>query len=122
LEKRKRGEVRYLGSIDKCVVCGKEYVVKAGAQKYCPICASEAIRRVDAQQGIDYYNKNKEIINPIRNERRRVKERKKTICVLCGAEFEKYGEGKSCPNCRATYKKISVARSEAKRRERRRKT
>ena len=27
---------RPIGSTDKCAVCGKEYIVKAGRQKYCP--------------------------------------------------------------------------------------
>lgn len=33
------GTARKLGTIDKCVICGKEYTVNAGRQKYCKKCA-----------------------------------------------------------------------------------
>ena len=32
---KKSGANRPLGSIDKCVICGKEYTVVSGRQKYC---------------------------------------------------------------------------------------
>lgn len=41
-EYRKHGVSRPLGSTDKCIVCGKEYIVNAGSQKYCPGCRREA--------------------------------------------------------------------------------
>lgn len=33
------GTARKLGTIDKCIICGKEYTVNAGRQKYCKKCA-----------------------------------------------------------------------------------
>ena len=46
VDKRRRlqGANRPLGSIDKCAVCGKDYVVNSGMQKYCTDCASAAYR------------------------------------------------------------------------------
>ena len=31
---------RTIGSTDKCIICGKEYVISASKQKYCPECAA----------------------------------------------------------------------------------
>lgn len=39
IRRQRPGPNRPLGSIDHCVVCGKEYVVKGGMQKYCEDCA-----------------------------------------------------------------------------------
>ena len=46
---RDNGPSRPLGSIDRCSVCGKEYVVNSARQRYCPACAPEAIREVDRE-------------------------------------------------------------------------
>lgn len=48
--RRRTGTLRPLGSTDRCQVCGAEYIVKSGRQKYCPACAAEAIREKDRQQ------------------------------------------------------------------------
>ena len=56
---RKTGARRPLGSIDKCVVCGKEYVVEAGLQKYCKDCAPEAIRAIDRETARQHYKEDK---------------------------------------------------------------
>ena len=32
---KKSGTVRPIGSIDKCIICGAEYAVRSGRQKYC---------------------------------------------------------------------------------------
>lgn len=37
------GESRPLGSTGVCVLCGQEYVVKSGMQKYCPECAAKKL-------------------------------------------------------------------------------
>lgn len=55
--KYRRGEPkRHLGSIDKCLICGKEYTVESGLQKYCPDCQPEMHRKIDNEQGIAYYH------------------------------------------------------------------
>ena len=79
---------RPIGSIDVCKACGKEYVVTSGKQKYCHGCAHEAVKEVDKQQALEYYDSNKDEINLARYEKRRIKNR---ICVVCGKEFESDG-------------------------------
>lgn len=72
-------ETRPLGSKDSCAVCGKEYVVNSGKQKYCPTCAPEAVAEIDREQGIAYYHDNAATINPARNARRRQTRRDKKM-------------------------------------------
>lgn len=43
--KRYKSE-RPLGSIDQCKICGKDFVVKSGMQKYCPECAPKKYREI----------------------------------------------------------------------------
>ena len=73
--RKRRGEVRDLGSLDKCTVCGGQYVVRSANQRYCPTCAPEAIAAVDREQGLAYYAANKTEINPARNAARRAARR-----------------------------------------------
>lgn len=75
---------RPLGSTDKCAICGKEYIVNGSRQRYCPDCASKAVKEVDRQQALKYYNDVKGTYNPARYKKRRVKTK---ICVICGKEF-----------------------------------
>lgn len=69
--KMRRGETRQIGSMDVCQICGKEYKVMSGNQKYCQVCAPKAVAEIDRAQGLDYYTANSEMINPARNEKRR---------------------------------------------------
>lgn len=47
-ERKKHGPKRRLGDTDKCVVCGKEYVVESPSQKYCSkICAKVGLRNYE---------------------------------------------------------------------------
>lgn len=61
---------RPLGSIDKCTVCGKEYVVKSSRQKYCPDCAYEAVREADRPMSRRWNQENKDTYYPARNAKR----------------------------------------------------
>lgn len=45
-ENKKGNRMRPIGSIDRCVICGSEYTVASGRQKYC----SEACRRKSASE------------------------------------------------------------------------
>ena len=113
---RASGFSRHLGDIDNCVVCGKEYVVCSGLQKYCPDCAPEAVREIDREQSIrwnrenDYYAKREE------TPRRGVK-----ICVVCGREIAP-GTGTATvtcsPECADARRKEIQHRADAKRRSR----
>ena len=69
--KERAGLTRQLGSADQCPVCGQDYIVNSGNQRYCPNCAPDAIRANDAAQGLAYYHANADKINPRRNLARR---------------------------------------------------
>lgn len=79
--KKGRKADRPLGSIDKCVICGKEYVVNSARQKYCPDCAYDAVREVDRPMSKVWNAEHKDTYYPKKNEKRR----KKRYCVICGA-------------------------------------
>lgn len=70
------GPARPLGSIDKCVECGAEYVVRGGRQRCCPTCAPiVSARKVAARKAALYYAG--EIVRAPRKPRYR--------CTECGA-------------------------------------
>ncbi len=89
-QRRKRaGTVhRPLGSIDQCERCGQEYTVKGGLQRFCQDCQPIHAKEYDRETSIEFYHVNKERINPVRNNRRRIGLRK---CEWCGAEFDHRG-------------------------------
>ena len=81
-EARKRaGNVRKIGSIDNCVICGKPYTVEGGNQKYCPDCAPEAVHTISLECAREFAKKSPEksrkspkstCRNPLRNLRQDV--------------------------------------------------
>lgn len=74
--RRKRlGPTRPLGSVDKCVECGAEYVVRGGNQRCCPSCAPiVSARKIAARKAARYYAG--EIVRAPRKPRYR--------CTECG--------------------------------------
>ena len=84
-ERKKAGNVREIGSTDICENCGKSYTVTAGLQKYCPDCKEEMDQERSRTASLDHYNRNKDVINPIRNIRRAVPPRR---CAICGRDFK----------------------------------
>lgn len=111
--RKKEGQHRPIGSVDVCVVCGQEYEVAGGNQRYCPDCAPEAIAEVDRQQAMEWYEKNKDIINPARKVARRIGERE---CVICGAGYTAPTATKCCSDaCRRELNRQRQRRADAKR-------
>lgn len=97
-ERKKHGAKRPIGSVDMCVICGNEYVVRGGNQKYCPECAKGAVAAIDRRQGLAYYRANKDTINPKRNENRRMPPVEREVC---GKIFKTHTRAKTCsPECR----------------------
>ena len=95
-ESRKRqaeGKQRKIGSTDICQNCGKPYIVASPLQKWCPDCKEEMARETDRRQSLEYYNENKETINPARNIRRRAPARR---CAICGRDFAARSNKKYC--------------------------
>lgn len=97
--RRKRsGEVRPLGSKDKCERCGAEYTVQAGAQRFCPECQPIHAAEYDRVTSLEFYNQHKDRINPPRKLKRR---KRSNICVWCGNEFEPVNGSTTCSDeCR----------------------
>lgn len=61
------------------------------------------VRKIDAEQSLEYYNKNKDTINPKRYEKR--EEKRKSICVICGKIYDKRNPSLCCSDeCRQIYK------------------
>ena len=99
--RERAGTTRSLGSTDRCVVCGGNYIVNAGRQRYCPKCAPAAVKAIDRVQGLHYYRTNKDSINPVRNLKRRKGPRK---CPVCKVMFGTSGRKVCCSKeCRRIY-------------------
>lgn len=87
---RAAGHTRQLGSIDRCAICGAEYVVKGGKQKYCPDCAPAAYKTAaNALSSVwnlrTYADADKrEARNAARRSNFRAISRS---CVICGQDF-----------------------------------
>lgn len=91
-DRKKNGPNRPLGSTDKCEKCGKDYIVNAGLQRFCPECRPEHTLEYDRYTSIDFYRKNSDTINAVRNPRRR----KKRNCEWCGKEYEAVTRTNTC--------------------------
>lgn len=85
---------RPLGSIDKCVRCGNDYVVKSSRQKYCPACAYDGCREADRPMSRAWNQAHKETYYPDRNAKRRA-ERARDPEAVRSKERESRGRSKS---------------------------
>ena len=94
---------RPLGSIDICKKCGKEYVVKAGLQVYCPECAENAVREKVNAHKRQYMSDNKDKYAPHKAEMRS----NGWVCAVCGKVFDKDSATVTCSEeCARTLQKI----------------
>lgn len=99
--RKRNGKSREIGSCDFCQNCGKKYIVSGSLQKYCPICAPEMHRALDRVQGLEYYERNKDKINPPR----KIARRKKKLCERCGKDISAVGKKRFCDSCAVCAKK-----------------
>lgn len=118
-EKKAKGLVeRPLGSIDKCEVCGREYIVQSARQRYCKACAPERYREVDREQsrgwlkravakhGQDYFD------DHLARKRKSWHKHndKEHICPMCG-KITPAGERKFCSDkCRNAAQRYAYAK------------
>lgn len=105
---------RPLGSVDKCVRCGAEYVVNSALQKYCPACAHDGGREADRPASRRWNQEHKETYYPDRNKKRR----KARSCVICGAPITAKTATITCDNpaCKLERKRQRQRATDAKRR------
>lgn len=87
---REHGSNRLLGSIDHCKICGKEYVVESGTQKYCKDCVEDAYRAID-REASKKWNQENGVYERTPEEKRGVK-----VCVICGAEIDSHLPTSTC--------------------------
>lgn len=90
-ERKRNGQTRPIGSVDFCIVCGKEYTVESGNQRYCPECAVDAVRALDNAKGRIYGKTH----NAERQERRKAA-KADIICAVCGKAFVPKGKEYTC--------------------------
>lgn len=111
-EHKKTGTKRPLGSVDKCVICGKEYTVVSGRQKYC----SDACQRkgVLAWQREHKRGYNKASGQDVKKIERRKQAQK--ICVYCLRTFASDKPTNLCSDyCRTEQKKLTQCMTDIKR-------
>ena len=102
-QRKAAGNTRPLGSVDICQVCGGEYVVESGLQKYCPSCAAEAVRQVILPQKRERAAQHRDEFAA------RKKELKvdSAICAYCGKPYISTSPTVTCsPECAREYARI----------------
>lgn len=110
---RKRGGAsRPIGSIDKCELCGAEYIVNSGRQKYCSEkCQHKAVLEWQREHKKGYSKTSGQDIK--KTERRK---EKRKICVYCGCTFSSSKPTNACSEyCRKKNKQIKEYQAEIKR-------
>lgn len=100
---KKTGTKRPIGSIDKCAICGKEYIVKSGRQKYCSdICMRKGVLAWQREHKKGYAKASGQDAKKM--ERR--KEAQK-ICVYCLHTFNSNSQTNFCSDdCRKRQKRL----------------
>lgn len=104
--------MRPLGSVDHCEICGKEYVVNSGRQRFCPDCADLAIKGNVKELKKQYYSQNKEEIFAYKKEMRS----NRNVCVICGKVFDTDVSSVTCsPKCAKELRKRWQSKTDLKR-------
>lgn len=100
-QNKRLGKVRPLGSIDRCERCNKEYSVEGGLQRFCPECQPINAAEHDRRTSLEHYHKNRDKINPPRNEQRR----ERRNCDWCNKEYTRFTRSLTCSDkCRRLRK------------------
>lgn len=89
---KKSGTKRPLGSVDKCAICGKEYTVKSGGQKYCSdICMRKGV--------LEWQREHKKGYNKASGQDVKKMERRKEAQKVCTYCLRTFSTDKSTPYC-----------------------
>lgn len=109
---KRKPTARPIGSIDKCIICGKEYTVISGRQKYC----SDACQREGV---LEWQRRHKKGYHKLSGQDARKQERRKhtqKICVYCLRPFTSDTSTNLCSDyCRAEQKKLLQCVADIKR-------
>lgn len=105
------GTKRSLGSIDKCAICGGDYTVVSGRQKYCPSCRREGVLEWQREHKRGYSRASGQ---DIKKMERRGQVRK--VCVYCTRSFISDSPTNVCSEyCRAEHMKLTMCLADIKR-------
>lgn len=106
------GTMRPIGSTDKCVICGSDYIVKSGRQKYCSEeCQREGVLAWQREHKKRYYKASGQNIK--KQERRQSQQK---ICVYCAKPFKSNTAATLCSEyCRKENEKLKMCRADIKR-------
>lgn len=109
---KKHGTKRPLGSVDKCIICGQDYVATSGRQKYCSeVCQRIGVLTWQRERKKGYYKSSGQDLK--KQERRESKEK---ICVYCLRNFKSNTPTNTCSDfCRSEQQKINQCVADIKR-------
>lgn len=107
-----RKTIRPIGSVDKCAICGEEYIVRSGKQKYCSeICQRKGVLEWQREHKKDYH---KERQQKIKKQERRDAQIK--ICIYCLKPFKSDTATNLCSDyCRTEHIKLRQCLADVKR-------
>ena len=92
-EYKRNGTSRPLGSTDICELCGKEYTVTSGIQRFCKACGEEKTKQQNREGA-------KKRMNKIIQSGNRPSRSVQRVCVVCGAAFTSNDSALTCsPEC-----------------------
>lgn len=108
---KRKPVARHLGSIDKCALCGSEYVVRSGRQKYCSEeCQHTAVKEWQREHKKGYAKMSGQDVK--KNNRRRSVEK---VCIYCQRVFKSNKSTNLCSEyCRAEQKKLIQCKADIK--------
>ncbi|MBQ7344500.1 MAG: hypothetical protein IJW45_00370 [Oscillospiraceae bacterium] len=116
-EAKRSGPARTLGSTDICTVCGDQYTVNSGRQRYCPACAPDAVKAIDRAQGLEWYAANSD---PDQRRAQRQAGAAPITCVICSKAFTPRDSSLTCsPSCSRELSRRHNQRYEREHREER---
>lgn len=100
---KQKPTMRPIGSIDKCVICGNEYSVASGRQKYC----SEACQRMGVLEWQREHKKEYYTMSGQSKKREARRQQAKKICIYCLGGFSSSTATNVCSDyCRSEQKKL----------------
>lgn len=99
----RNGTQRPLGSIDKCELCGKEYIVTSGSKKYCSV----QCRRISSLPKQKEYRRTYYRTSKLAAEYRQRCKTAPKMCLYCLQPFTSDKSTNVCSDyCRSEHKKI----------------